>query len=80
MGASAIHFSAQCAMASMADASARPFLVSSYSTRTGASGITVRSTIPSCSNSCSRSLSIRSVMSGMAPRSVAKRQRDFSST
>ena len=33
-------------MASMAAASARPFFVSEYSTRTGVSGTTVRSTIP----------------------------------
>jgi len=58
-------------MASIAEASARPFFVSAYSTRTGVSGMTVRSTIPSCSSSCNRSLSIRSVMSGTATRSVA---------
>ena len=57
-----------------------PFFVSAYSTRTGVSGITVRSTIPSSSSSCSRSLSMRSVISGIASRSTAKRHRDFSST
>ena len=53
----------------------RPFFVSEYSTRTGVSGITVRSTMPSASSSCRRSLSIRSVMSGIASRKVANRQR-----
>ena len=61
-------------------ASARPFFVSAYSTRTGVSGTTVRSMIPSSSSSCSRSLSMRSVMSGIASRKVANRQRDLSST
>ena len=71
--------SAQAAMASIAEARSRPFLVSAYSTRTGVSGTTVRSTIPSSSSSRSRSLSIRSVMSGTAARSVANRQRERSS-
>ena len=74
------HLSAHAEMASMAAVSARPFFVKAYSTRTGVSGMTVRSTMPSASSSCSRSLSMRSVMSGMASRSVANRQRSLSST
>ena len=77
---SSIHLCAQSVMALMAAASARPFFVNAYSTRTGVSGTTVRSMMPSSSRTRSRSLSIRSVMSGMASRSVAKRQRDLSST
>jgi hypothetical protein len=76
LGASvSIHFFAQSPIASTAAASSRPFLVRAYSTRTGDSGITVRFTMPSCSSSKSRSLSIRSVMSGISLRRVAKRQR-----
>ncbi len=71
---------AHFAIASNAALSARPFFVSAYSTLTGVSGTTVRSTMPSCSSSCSRSLNMRSVMSGMASRKVAKRQRDRRST
>ena len=79
-GSAAIHFSAHAAIAFTAAVSARPFRVSSYSTRTGTSGTTVRRTMPSFSSSCRRSLSIRSVMSGTASRSVAKRHRRVSRT
>src|SRR6185295_5863874 len=42
-----VHLCAQSAIASTADPSARPFFVSAYSTRTGVSGMTVRSRMPS---------------------------------
>jgi hypothetical protein len=62
-------------MAASACSRARPFSVSSYSTRTGVSGITSLSMIPSVSSSLSRSDSIRSLISGTAARSSAKRIR-----
>ena len=65
--------SSRCA--SIASASAFPFLVSEYSTRTGVSGRSrCARPAPPPSSSCRRSLSMRSVMSGMASRSVANRQ------
>ena len=67
-------------MASMGPASARPLSVSEYSMRTGVSGMTSRATIASFSSSCRRSLSMRSVMPGMAARRPAKRPRPRSST
>jgi hypothetical protein len=71
---------AHAVIASIDFVSARPFRVSAYSTRTGVSGTTVRTISPSASSSCRRSLSIRSVMSGIASRRTAKRQRARSST
>ena len=43
-----IFFGPDCAIESIASARAFPFFVSEYSTRTGVSGTTVRSTRPSC--------------------------------
>ncbi len=74
------HSCAHPASASTAAPSARPFAVSEYSTRTGVSGTTSRATTPSLSSSRRRSESIRSVISGMAPRSVEKRALPPSST
>ena len=53
-------------MASSASFSERPLWVSSYSTRTGLLGTTVRVNSPSTSSDLKRSDSMRSVMSGMA--------------
>ena len=46
----------------MADSSARPFSVNLYSTPTGGSGMTVRTTNPSASSSLRRSASICSII------------------
>jgi hypothetical protein len=59
-GGSSTHSSAQTDSSSKAFSSERPFSVRWYSMRTGVSGITVRVTMPSASNSLSRSDSRRS--------------------
>jgi len=50
------HFTAHSASSMMSSRSSRPFSVSEYSTLGGVCGITVRSTIPRCSSSVSRSV------------------------
>jgi hypothetical protein len=62
---------AQRPIAPSAGSSARPFSVSSYSTRTGTSGTTMRLTMLSASSSRRRSESMRSLISGIAARSSA---------
>jgi len=59
--------------ARITESRSRPLSVNEYSTRTGVSGITVRRTIPSDSNSFKRSASMRSLRPGTVSHKSLKR-------
>jgi len=83
VGASATsvtHASAQRAIAETASSNARPFGVSSYSTRPDAAPETIRTTTPSDSSSRRRSTSILSLTSGIPAAISLNRRRPWSRT